>query len=271
MFGVQPQLGADASEETTNSWDEWVRQHQERLQVVRNLAQKNLEEAAEYRQQHHNQQACDPGFREEQSVYLKDHHCQGRRKIQDVWSPVLYQVIRLPTGPGVPYTITLADRTGNVRRVHRTEMRAAQLVTLPSVPVVPKPAPWSSYQDGDLNSSGDEEILAWIDRELPSQTAATTQQGAKQLIPNRTWRNPGADDGAFGDDPITPHGRQGVPPPQEEMSVPRRTTWATAGKNPNPHNLPRFTVTRNNVVARVGTAAPLCPAVVGNPQFRPWL
>lgn len=99
LLGVPPRLpvdfllGAEASEETPSSWDEWVQQHLEQLQVARNVARKNLEEAAEYRQQHHNQQACDSGFREGQLVYLKDHRCQGRRKIQDVWSPVLYQVV----------------------------------------------------------------------------------------------------------------------------------------------------------------------------------
>jgi transposase InsO family protein len=78
MFGVTPHLpvdfllGADGSEETTSSCDEWIQQHQERLQVARNLARGNLEEAVEYRQQHHNQHACDLGFREGQLVYLKD-------------------------------------------------------------------------------------------------------------------------------------------------------------------------------------------------------
>lgn len=57
MFGVSPQLPVDsllgmdvsgADQEVINSWEEWVQHHQERLQPARNLAQKNLEEAAEY-------------------------------------------------------------------------------------------------------------------------------------------------------------------------------------------------------------------------------
>jgi len=145
MFGVTPHLsvdfllGADASKEKTSSCDECFHQHQERLQVARNLARRNLDEAAEYRQQHHKQQACDLGFREGQLVYLKDHYCQGRRKIQDIWSPVLYQMVRVPTEPGGPYTVVLVDGTGNVRWVNMIEMRAAQLETLPSTPVVPTP------------------------------------------------------------------------------------------------------------------------------------
>lgn len=126
MFGVPPRLpvdfllGADAPEETTTPRNEWIQQHQARLHVTRNLFQKNLEEAAELRQQH---------FRDGQLVYLKDLHCQGHQKIQDVWSPVLYDMVRVPTEPGGPYTITLADGTGNVQQVYRNEMRAAQLET----------------------------------------------------------------------------------------------------------------------------------------------
>lgn len=95
MFGIQPQLPMDSylgedEPGDPGTWDEWVLQHQERLQVTRELARKKLEEAADYRQRSHNQQVNDPGFKEGQFVYLKDHHCQGRRKIQDVWSSVLY-------------------------------------------------------------------------------------------------------------------------------------------------------------------------------------
>ena len=181
LFGVPPRLPIDFLLETydsaeTRSWDEWVCQHQERLKVARDLARKNLGEAAEYRQQHHNQQVRDPGFKVGQLVYLKDHRGQGRKKIQDVWSPVIHQVARVPTEPGGPYTITLADGTGNVRQVHRTEMRATQLEALPSVPEVTEPSPQSSHQDSDPESTGDEDTLAWIDREMPNQPATATQQ-----------------------------------------------------------------------------------------------
>ena len=259
-------LGAEASEETTSSWDEWVQQHLEQLQVARNVAGKNLEEAAEYRQQHHNQQACDSGFREGQLVYLKDHRCQGRRKIQDVWSPVLYQVVEAPTEPGGPYTITLADGTGTVRRVHRTEMRSAQLETLPSAPVVPKPCPPSSHLDSDPDSSGDEGALAWIGKEIPPQLADETLQNIQQFIPSRAENTPGVNFEALENESTTHHVGQEMPSPQGETSAPRRTTRVTAGKNSNPYNLPRSTVANDNMVVR--TAASLEPGVIRNPQFK---
>lgn len=113
MFGVTSQLQVDflsgtdldASQETISTWKEWVQQQLERLQVARNVAWKDLEEAAEYRQQHHNQQEHDPGFKEGQLVYLKNHRCQGRQKLQDILSPVLYQVVQVLTELGGPYVI----------------------------------------------------------------------------------------------------------------------------------------------------------------------
>ncbi|XP_034085120.1 uncharacterized protein K02A2.6-like isoform X2 [Gymnodraco acuticeps] len=231
MFGVPPRVPADfllgegTPEDTTSSWDEWVQQHRERLQVARDLARNNLQQAADYRQQHHNQQARDAGFTEGQLVYLKDHQCKGRRKIQDVWSPVLYLVVRVPTESGGPYTITRADGTADVRRVHRAEMRAAHLEILPSAPMTLNPCLSSSNQDipaSDSGSSEDEEILGWRSKGRPA-------------------------------------------------SAPRRTTRATAGRNLNPLNLPRSTVTSNNAMGVVRAAAPLVPEMVNDHLFRPWL
>ncbi len=101
MFRVPPRLPVDsllvtdvleADKNVMRSWEDWVQHRQERLRVAHSLAHKSLKDAAEYRQQHHNNQVHDTGFSKGQLIYLKDHSLQGRRKIQDVWSPVLYQV-----------------------------------------------------------------------------------------------------------------------------------------------------------------------------------
>lgn len=209
IFGVPPQLPVDfllgtdldASEEMTSTWEGWVQQHLEQLQVAWTVAQKNLKEAAEYRQQHHNQQACDPGFKEGQLVNLKNHHCQGHQKSQDIWSPVLYQAVQVPTEPDGPYVITLADGTGPMRRVHRTEMREAPPEILPYAPVVPKSSSPSRPQDSDLNSSTDEEALAWIGRKIPRQPAAATLQHIQQFNHNRGESPLGVNDDTLGTHP----------------------------------------------------------------------
>ena len=265
LFGVPPRLPidflleADDSAET-RSWDEWVCQHQERLKVARDLARKNLGEAAEYRQQHHNQQVRDPGFKVGQLVYLKDHRGQGRRKIHDVWSPVLYQVARVPTEPGGPYTITLADGSGNARQVNRTEMRAAQLDALPAVPEATEPSPQSSHHNDDPENTGDDDTMAWIVWETPNQPAAAAQQSP---LSNRAGSTHGLNDEAPEGDSISTHSDQ-------EMPTIRRTTRTNAGRNSNPHNLPRSTVASQQVGV-VRTAAPLVPERPRNPHYRPWL
>ena len=264
LFGVPPRLPidflleADDSPET-RSWDEWVCQHQERLRVARDLARKNLGEAAEYRQQHHNQQVRDPGFKVSQLVYLKDHRGQGRRKIQDVWSPVLYQVARVPTAPGGPYTITLADGTGNVRQVNRTEMRAAQVEALPSVPAVTEPSPQSRHQNGDPESSGEEDTLAWIGRET-NQPVAVAQQDIHPPTPDGAESTHGVDHEAPDGDSSSSHSEQ-------EMPTIRRTSRSTAGKNSNPHNLPRSTVSSHDA----GVVRAAAPETASYTHFRPWL
>lgn len=234
----------------TSSWDEWVLQHQERLQVTRELARKNMEEAADYRQRNHNQQVCDEGFTEGQLVYLKDHRCQGRRKIQDVWSPVLYKVVRVPTDRGGPYTVILVDGTGNVRQVHRTEIKASQLETIPSVAKVPQPSTKSTCPESNLTCS-DEHVLTWIEvRPIP--TAAVTTD-LPPTAPNEASEIPvGEDEGCDeGDD-----GEVGNSPLQGRSPGLRRTRRATAGKHQNPHNLPRSAVSSANV-GMVGAAASL--------------
>lgn len=147
-------------------------------------------------------------------------------------------------------------------------MREAPPETSPSAPVVPKSSPPSRPQDSDLNSSGDEEALAWIGREISRQSAAATPYKIQQFNHNRGESSLGVNDVTMGT-PIA-HVGQEMPSPQEEMSAPQPTTQATAGKNSNPYNLPHSTLTDNNMVV-VGTAASLESGVVSNPQFRPCL
>lgn len=249
MFGVSPQLpldfllGVDTSCPSTSSLDDWVLQHQEQLQVTRDLARKNLEEAAEYRQQSHNQQVRDLGFKEGQLVYLKDHRHRGRHKIQDVWSPVLYQVVRAPAEPGGPYTVTLADGTGNVKQVNRFEMRASQLDALPCAPDVPQPSSRPSCLESNSTSSA-EDTLVWIDEVDPRQMPLIPE--VPQPAPSAVLSTPADEDETDGD-----------PNPscdQEEAPQLRRTQRTTAGQHTNPYNLPRSVVTSASL-GGVGAAA----------------
>lgn len=105
-------------------------------------------------------QVNDLGLSKGQLIYLKDHCHQGHHKIQDVWSPVLYQVVNVPNKPGAPYIFTPDDGTGNVHWVHRTEMWAALLDNHPCEPVKPQPCLQSGVPEGKLVSE-EEDCLAW--------------------------------------------------------------------------------------------------------------
>ena len=65
----------------------------------------------------------DPSVSEGDLVYVRNHGVKGRNKIQDVWEPTPYRVVRCPPERGVVYSITPAVQDGPVRQVHRTELR----------------------------------------------------------------------------------------------------------------------------------------------------
>ncbi|KAL0181838.1 hypothetical protein M9458_024244, partial [Cirrhinus mrigala] len=64
---------------------------------------------ADKRKALHNQNVKDQPLVEGQLVYLRDYGVRGRHKIQDLWSPVVYQVVRAPKEDGVVYTIAPVD------------------------------------------------------------------------------------------------------------------------------------------------------------------
>lgn len=57
-----------------------------------------------------------------QLVYAWDHEIRGRHKIQDAWSPVIYQVVRTP-GQGAVY-IAPVEALHQVRSVHCDMLKA---------------------------------------------------------------------------------------------------------------------------------------------------
>lgn len=274
---------SEADQEVINSWKEWIQHHQERLQLARNLAWKNLEEAAEYRQQHHNNQVHDRGLSKGQLIYLKDHRHQGRHKSQDVWSPVLYKVVNVPDKPGAPYTVTLVDGASNAHRVHRTEMRAARLEDQPCEPVIPQPCPQAGAQEGELDSE-EEDYSEWPTKEKSILSVDSFPEGAYHVLtPGREKSVQEADSDAQGDvipvsdgleqEILQPHSHQAscqqeMPQPQDEMLTLRRTSRPTAGQHSNPYHLPQSAVT-SFYVGAVGAAA-FTGLNQANP-FRPWL
>lgn len=129
MFGQEPRLPVDfllgrVQEVGVGSVHEWMREHQARLQVAFEGAQGRLEAAAGHRKAQHDAHAHDAPLGESQLVYLREYGVRGRHTIQDLWSPVVYQVVKAPKEGGAVYTIASADDLGKVRCVHRSALKA---------------------------------------------------------------------------------------------------------------------------------------------------
>lgn len=122
-------------------------------------AREHLKVTAERRKNQHDLQVRDTPLGEGQLVYLRDYVVRGRHKIQDLWGPVVYQVVRAPLASGSVYTIAPVDDLSKVKRVHRSLLkthirRDSPAVTPADDPVVVKVPP--------LEGSPSEEVDLWV-------------------------------------------------------------------------------------------------------------
>uniref|UniRef100_A0A667YA11 Integrase catalytic domain-containing protein n=1 Tax=Myripristis murdjan TaxID=586833 RepID=A0A667YA11_9TELE len=129
MFGREPRLPIDfllgrAQDPVQGEVQDWLVEHQARLEVAFANARERLLVAAERRKERHDQGVRDAPLQVGQLVYLRDHSARGRHKIQDIWSSVVYQVLRAPSGGGPVYTIAPVDDLQKTRNVHRDQLKA---------------------------------------------------------------------------------------------------------------------------------------------------
>lgn len=129
MFGQEPRLPIDfllgtMQEPTAGTVHDWVREHQTRLQMAFEGARGRLQAAAAKRKETHDRQVHDAPLGEGQLVHLRDCSVRGRHKIQDLWSPVVYEVVKPPPAGGGVYTIAPVTDHSNVKHVHRSLLKA---------------------------------------------------------------------------------------------------------------------------------------------------
>ncbi|CAI5659587.1 unnamed protein product [Oreochromis niloticus] len=149
MFGRDPRLPIDfllgrVQDPVPGEVQDWVAEHQARLMVAFEGARARLSLAADRRKERHDQRVHLVPLKVGQLVYLRDHSARGRHKIQDLWSSVVYQVLRAPQENGAVYTIAPMGDLEKVRHVHR-DMLKAQVnlgppTSGPQVPPPPAPA-----------------------------------------------------------------------------------------------------------------------------------
>ncbi|CAI5657771.1 unnamed protein product [Oreochromis niloticus] len=260
MFGRDPRLPIDfllgrVQDPVPGEVQDWVAEHQARLMVAFEGARARLSLAADHRKERHDQRVHPVPLKVGQLVYLRDHSARGRHKIQDLWSSVVYQVLRAPQENGAVYTIAPVGDLEKVRHVHR-DMLKAQVSPGPPAPgpqAPPPPVP----ADSERTSLSDDELWLLVP-EVPSQPVAPVASFSDaSRVPSVELRN--TPSVIVAPSTSAPPGSSSGSVKQSEVSGShlRRTARSTAGQHSNVHHLPR----------------PVESAPVANAQlavFRPW-
>lgn len=255
MFGRDPQLPVDfllarVQEPVAGSTHDWIVEHQTRLRHALENANQHLEAAAERRKRNYDQHVRDDPLQQGQLVHLKNMGIRGRHKIQDIWSPIVYKVLRAPAAGGSVYTIAPLEEPRQVKHVHRSLLKSKvePVIDRPSSESLQEREPPSmeeSSLDGDLLVLATEPLGI-----LPSllSTASGPSFQPEGMAP------PAADNHQAGHLPV-----EAAPPASQ-----RRTARTNAGRHPNPHNLPQAVASR----AIGATSSQPVPTV--SLPFRPW-
>ncbi|XP_029941466.1 uncharacterized protein LOC115383427 [Salarias fasciatus] len=241
MFGQEPRLPVDfllgrVPDPVGGDIHEWVQEHQARLQVAFEGARERLRVAAERRKKNYDRHVQDAPLMEGQLVRLRDFSVRGRQKIQDLWGPVVYRVVRAPTGGGSVYTIAPVDDHTKARQVNRALLKAV-VTTAPTGSAQTPCSPPNDLPQSEDELSGDEDLFLLgqeASRAAPAPTAA-----APHTTPQSLSTPPESDPTVPGNGPPVL-----LAVPSVTLEVPsgttiRRTARSTAGRHPNVHRLPR--------------------------------
>ena len=187
--------------------DNWVTEHQQRLQDAYEKAAEQLKSETENRGERYNRKMYNPSIVVGNHVYVKERSIRGRNKIQDTWNPKIYKVVAVPDQNGAVYVLQPADGDGMRKVVNRTEVRLCEGPRQPHLPA------------NSTESESDEEILYTLQNSNPTE----------RLLP----------------DPVRPMALPPpMPPiaPQLQRPALRRSQRTTAGTHSNPFNVPRSAV-----------------------------
>ncbi|XP_048014341.1 uncharacterized protein LOC125247166 [Megalobrama amblycephala] len=251
MFGQEPRLPVDfllgrEPQVREGSVHDWVVEHQTRLQVAFAGARERLQVMADRRKANHDQYVRDDPLVEGQLVYLRDYGVRGRHKIQDLWSPVVYQVIRAPKEGGVVYTIAPLDDLTKVRNVHRSLLKrrvCKETVVVnygsPSHDPVVEASLVEEEDEVDLLALVQERNQVCVDPELggPASGVELGPQERVSVMGSTPVSLPGLQVPARDTTSLQESQPEGLV--RAEEGALRRTTRANAGQHPNLHHLPR--------------------------------
>lgn len=216
MFGREPRLpldflfGINNDGPESGDVEEWVQGHQESLEEAYELVRRRLAAQRQRRDHKYVTQVCDSGLKEGELVYARNHTVRGRNKIQDMWDPTVYQVVRQPPERGTVYAIVPIDGQGPVRQVHRTELRK-----------VPDAQGKVVLVDGDLSGVEDEEQ----DNSVAQDQGVEEDDQLNEVGEGHPFLE--------GSSEVQELGEEGTSEGQ------RRSSRVTAGQHSNPYRLPK--------------------------------
>lgn len=273
MFGREPTLPVDfllgrVQDPVPGTVHDWMIEHQTRLRLAFEGAKERLTMAANRRKEQHDQRVREAPLQVGQLVYLRDHSARGRHKIQDIWSSVVYQVLKAPDQGGAVYTIAPQDNLQKLRTVHRDSLKA-QIPCAFSAPL-DRPPMASAAGTPEEDPQSEEDFLLLSSEAAPLHPTpnpgtppdrapvvsggATPQEDILSLSPGEASGSP---EPCSDDRSMVPQGppalaaapRLNSPVAGESTVVPlspvlRRTTRCTAGHHSNPHHLPKTVVTQ---------------------------
>lgn len=262
MFGQDPKLPVDfllgrIADPMPGTVNDWILEHQTRLNLAFQGARTRLATAADRRQQLHAPRVRDLPLQEGQLVYVRDHSVRGRNKIQDRWNPVLHRVIKGPKPGGAVYTIAPTDALDKVKHVHRTMLKSHLGTQL-----IHSPAPLVPTRTVSQEEDSQDELGVWVPAAprmpcppfpvesaaspvtpIPSSCPPASPPLACVPISHPLGRGSQEHSVSFLVSPPREEPRWAAPqsptPASNSTSEVRRTTRTTAGQHSNLHHLPR--------------------------------
>jgi transposase InsO family protein len=222
LYGRDPRLPTDLMIGTLDqderiTADDWVRLHQQRLQVAYQHVQQKLTQEAALRKHYYDRKSKEAPLTVGDRVFLRSHP-PGRNKIQDKYGPSVYKVVGRRDGTDV-YCVELADGSPGTKWVNRHQLK-------------PCPKPRSQIQEleplavvrEDTEHKEQEMDTVIIERLQPVMPEPDGRSADEDIVLDQAPVDPGILDW-----PVL------QPPPS------RRSTRATAGKHSNPYNQPMST------------------------------
>ncbi|KAJ8362385.1 hypothetical protein AAFF_G00376130, partial [Aldrovandia affinis] len=248
MFGRSPNLPIDilfgVEDDFSGTVDDWVQEHQRRLQTAHQTARQQMEQAAEARKRQHGPATRNSELEVGQLVYRRNHNFKGRHKIQDLWMPVPFRVLAQPDGKKPVYTVAPLDGSQDPKNVHRMELRPCGPEESEG-PGPESPGPGEAQEAVDSESEAVFRVkrpgtASPASSQLPHEGRDAVGSEVSEAEQQETESDPEYQEGVSDSEQLE-RGSESEPPGEELLAPlppPRRSRRQNAGRHTNPFNLP---------------------------------